>query len=74
MVCHETYKDPNNNWVAPDEIETIDGKMLKDDKSKKVIVGPSESVSKSKNQLIQKILAKIMVQFSKIIYSFRQSS
>ena len=26
MVCHETYKDENNNWVSPDEIETIDGK------------------------------------------------
>ena len=26
MVCHETYKDPNNNWVSPDEIETINGK------------------------------------------------
>ena len=21
MVCHETYKDENNNWVSPDEIE-----------------------------------------------------
>ena len=26
MVCHETYKDPENNWVSPDEIEIIDGK------------------------------------------------
>ena len=23
MVCHETYKDEDNNWVSPDEIETI---------------------------------------------------
>ena len=22
MVCHETYKDPDNNWVSPDEIKT----------------------------------------------------
>ena len=21
MVCHETYKDQNNNWISPDEIE-----------------------------------------------------
>ena len=21
MVCHETYKDKNNNWLSPDEIE-----------------------------------------------------
>ena len=30
MVCHETYKDPENNWISPDEIETINGqKYLK---------------------------------------------
>ena len=26
MVCHETYKDSNNNWLSPDEVETKDGK------------------------------------------------
>ena len=26
MVCHETYKDENNNWVSPDEIISKDGK------------------------------------------------
>ena len=52
MVCHETYKDSNNNWVSPDEIETIDGqKFTKKDKSK-VLVGPSESMSKSKKNTI----------------------
>ena len=25
MVCHETYKDNNNNWVSPDEIEVRNG-------------------------------------------------
>ena len=30
MVCHETYKDPNNHWISPDEVETINGeKFLK---------------------------------------------
>ena len=49
MVCHETYKDHNNNWVSPEEIETIDGKKyLKADKTKLVKVGASESMSKSK--------------------------
>ena len=28
MVCHETYKDENNNWLSPDEIEIIDGKKF----------------------------------------------
>ena len=53
MVCHETYKDPDNNWVGPEEIETIDGiKYLKKDKSKVIKVGPSESMSKSKKNTI----------------------
>ena len=53
MVCHETYKDPDNNWIGPDEIENIDGKKyLKRDKSKLVSVGPSESMSKSKKNTI----------------------
>jgi len=53
MVCHETYKDPENNWVSPDEIETIgDKKYLKKDKSKVIRVGPSESMSKSKKNTI----------------------
>ena len=63
MVCHETYKDLNNNWINPDEIETINGKKyFKNDKSKIIKVGPSESMSKSKKiRLTQKILFQIMV-------------
>ena len=53
MVCHETYKDPDNNWVSPDEIETINGKKyLKEDKTKLITVGSSESMSKSKKNTI----------------------
>ena len=53
MVCHETYKDSNDNWISPDEIETINGKKyLKEDHSKKIKVGPSESMSKSKKNTI----------------------
>ena len=53
MVCHETYKDSDNNWISPDEIETINGKKyLKSDKSRIVKVGPSESMSKSKKNTI----------------------
>ena len=53
MVCHETYKDENNKWLSPDEVETNDGKnfFTKKDK-KKAIVGPSESMSKSKKNTI----------------------
>ena len=53
MVCHETYKDSDNNWISPDEIETIDGKKyLIQDETKLVTVGPSESMSKSKKNTI----------------------
>ena len=54
MVCHETYKDNQNNWLFPDEIESSDGKnfFLKIDKNIKVKVGPSESMSKSKKNII----------------------
>ena len=53
MVCHETYKDKNNNWISPDEIVAINGqKFLKKDNSEPVKIGPSESMSKSKKNTI----------------------
>ena len=54
MVCHETYKDENNNWIFPDDVTSEDGKnfYLSENSSKKVIVGPSESMSKSKKNTI----------------------
>ena len=53
MVCHETDKDPDNNWISPEEIETIGGKkFLKIDNSKVITIGPSESMSKSKKNTI----------------------
>ena len=53
MVCHETYKDKNNNWVSPDELVTIDGKkFLKSNNTQQIKIGPSESMSKSKKNTI----------------------
>mgnify|MGYP001245547009 FL=1 len=53
MVCHETYKDPQNDWVSPEEIEIVDGKkVLKKNNSIEVKVGPIESMSKSKKNTI----------------------
>ncbi len=53
MVCHETYKDQNNNWLSPDEIELIGNQyQKKSDPSQKVKVGPSESMSKSKKNVV----------------------
>ena len=53
MVCHETYKDQNNNWLSPEEIELIENVYYKKgDSSSKVISGPPESMSKSKKNVI----------------------
>ncbi|MDC6469707.1 leucine--tRNA ligase [Candidatus Pelagibacter sp.] len=54
MVCHETYKDQENNWVSPDEITSEDNKNYykKNNLSEKIIVGPIESMSKSKKNTI----------------------
>jgi len=52
MVCHETYKDKNNNWVSPDDLITKDGKKFLKDTEEPVKIGPSESMSKSKKNTI----------------------
>ena len=53
MVCHETYKDNKGSWLSPEEIEKIGEKnaVKKKDKSK-IIIGPSESMSKSKKNTV----------------------
>jgi len=53
MVCHETYKDENNNWRSPDEVDSKgENYFLKNNPSSKIKVGASESMSKSKKNVI----------------------
>ena len=53
MVCHETYKDINGKWLSPDEIEKNDkGNFIRNSDQTKVFVGASESMSKSKKNVI----------------------
>ena len=53
MVCHETYKDQNKNWLYPEEIEKIDSKTaVKRNDQSNVIIGPAESMSKSKKNTV----------------------
>ena len=53
MVCHETYKDENDNWLSPEEVEKVNGKIVKKDDPKTMVkVGASESMSKSKKNVI----------------------
>ena len=54
MVCHETYKDKNNNWLFPNEVISQDGKNFYSKKNlkEKITVGNSESMSKSKKNTV----------------------
>ena len=60
MVCHETYKF-GNQWFSPEEVSSDNGKdfYIKKDQNKSVVVGPSESMSKSKKNTID---PEIMVE------------
>jgi leucyl-tRNA synthetase len=54
MVCHETYKDQQNKWLTPEEVISEDGNKFykKANPSEEIIVGPVESMSKSKKNTI----------------------
>ena len=53
MVCHETYKDKDDNWLSPDQVEKVGDKyFIKGRQNEIVKVGPSESMSKSKKNVI----------------------
>ena len=54
MVCHETYKNKQGEWLSPEEVTSDDGKEFykKDNPSDKITVGPTESMSKSKKNTI----------------------
>ena len=53
MVCHETYKDINGKWLSPEEIEKNDkGEFIQSTNKNKVFIGQSESMSKSKKNVV----------------------
>ncbi len=53
MVCHETYKDDNGKWLFPTEVlSTPDGAMVHAQTGRPVTVGRSESMSKSKRNVV----------------------
>ena len=55
MVCHETYKDINGNWLYPEEVEkNKNNKFVKKIDKSKVLVGASSLCrSQKKAPLIQ---------------------
>ena len=53
MVCHESYKDKEGNWLYPEEVEKISKDTAKKKSNgEKVIIGPPESMSKSKKNTV----------------------
>ena len=53
MVCHESYKDGKGDWLYPEEVQKIDNnKFVKKLDNSPVLVGPPESMSKSKKNTI----------------------
>ncbi|MCZ6720628.1 MAG: leucine--tRNA ligase [Proteobacteria bacterium] len=53
MVCHETYRDAEGNWLQPDEVERKEnGVLVQSATGKAVTVGRSEKMSKSHKNVI----------------------
>ena len=52
MVTHETYKDAGGKWVTPKEVALRDGKRVLAATGEPITVGPIESMSKSKKNVV----------------------
>jgi len=52
MVCHETFKLKSGEWVFPDDVIERDNKIYHLETNEEVIKGPSESMSKSKKNVV----------------------
>jgi leucyl-tRNA synthetase len=52
MVCHETYRTADGEWVEPADVEKRGGKVFLKGTNTELIVGHSEKMSKSKKNVI----------------------
>jgi leucyl-tRNA synthetase len=52
MVCHETYRDADGEWLHPEEVEKRDGGAVQVGTGRPVTVGRSEKMSKSKRNVV----------------------
>ena len=52
MVTHETYKDTAGKWVLPGGVTLRDGKAVHVETAEPITVGPVESMSKSKKNVV----------------------
>ncbi|HEY1636984.1 MAG TPA: leucine--tRNA ligase, partial [Rhizomicrobium sp.] len=52
MVCHETYRTADGEWVEPVDVEKSGGRVFLKGTNTELIVGHSEKMSKSKRNVI----------------------
>ncbi len=52
MVCHETYRGPDGQWLFPEEVEARDGGMVRRSDGAPVTVGRLEKMSKSRKNVV----------------------
>ncbi|HVJ53659.1 MAG TPA: leucine--tRNA ligase [Aliidongia sp.] len=52
MVCHESYRDQDGEWLYPEEVVTGEDGVLKDRQGRPVAIGRSEKMSKSKRNTV----------------------
>ncbi len=52
MVCHQTYKNSNNEWIFPKDVIKINNKFFTIDEKDTVSPGRIEKMSKSKKNVI----------------------
>lgn len=52
MVCHKTFKNSKGDWVFPEDVIEDKGGFFERGTNDKIKVGPSESMSKSKKNVV----------------------
>jgi leucyl-tRNA synthetase len=53
MLCHETYQDPDGNWLFPEEVDKRDDETaVMRGSNRPVTIGPSIKMSKSKKNVV----------------------
>jgi len=53
MICHETYRDSDGNWLLPDDVIANDkGEPVDKNSGRPVTIGRSEKMSKSKKNVV----------------------
>lgn len=52
MVCHETYRDADGNWLFPEDVTMVDGKTELRAGGGSVTVGRAEKMSKSRKNVV----------------------